>query len=95
MGHEYNSTYLEDHTDFDESKVAAIAKGATTREEVIGLLGPPSGFFAPPLYDHETIGYNFAAAVGDGITSLQTIRKTLFVSFEGGVVVDVDFSLVE
>ena len=39
VGHEFLSSWAEDHTDFDEKKVSTIVKGKTTRAEVIQLLG--------------------------------------------------------
>ena len=39
VGYEFVSSFKEDHTDFDESKVSEITKGETTIEEVEGFLG--------------------------------------------------------
>jgi hypothetical protein len=43
VGQQFRSTFKEDTTDFDETKIAQIIKGKTTRNEVIALLGNPSG----------------------------------------------------
>lgn len=41
MAYNYSSTFAEDSTDFDESKIAAIVKGRSTEQDVIALLGQP------------------------------------------------------
>lgn len=49
VGHEFASSFKDDNTDFDESKVKLIRKGETTGKEVITLLGPPHGVHTHPL----------------------------------------------
>lgn len=49
VGHQFLSSFKSDHTNFDESRVAAIEKGKASRADVIRLLGNPSGFAIPPL----------------------------------------------
>jgi len=41
VGYEYLSSFREDKTDFDETKVQQIKKGETTRWRVIELFGQP------------------------------------------------------
>ncbi|UYN96229.1 MAG: hypothetical protein KIT25_04585 [Enhydrobacter sp.] len=39
----YSSSFAEDATDFDESRVPALVRGRTTRTDVLNQLGPPGG----------------------------------------------------
>jgi hypothetical protein len=50
-GHEFRSNVAVDHTDFDLRKARTIVKARTTRQEVIALLGPPSGYLSFPVID--------------------------------------------
>jgi len=43
MSYRVSSTFTNESTDFDESKIAAIRKGITTESEAVALLGEPSG----------------------------------------------------
>lgn len=49
VGHVFTSSWREDHTNFDETKVEQIKKGESTKEDVINLLGRPSGKLIYPL----------------------------------------------
>ncbi len=49
VGYEFTSSYPEDRTDFDETKVPRITKGQTTRAQVEELLGHPGGMYTYPL----------------------------------------------
>jgi hypothetical protein len=49
VGHQFTSSWQVDHTDFDETKVEQINKGESTKEDVINLLGRPSGKLIYPL----------------------------------------------
>src|SRR5712691_6068489 len=49
VGHEFASSFQEDHTDFDETKVTRIKKGETTRAQVVELMGTPTGTYIFPL----------------------------------------------
>jgi hypothetical protein len=49
VGMEYNSSYQEDSTWFDDSKAFSLVIGASTRESVIAALGQPSGEIVYPL----------------------------------------------
>ena len=53
VGYDFLSSFEEDHTDFDDSKVAVIKEGKTSREEVLTLLGPPQGRQIFPLVDNQ------------------------------------------
>jgi len=43
VGHTFVSSFEEDHTDFDETKLAQIQQGSSKRTDVIALLGQPRG----------------------------------------------------
>ena len=43
VGKQFLSTFKEDITEFDETKTPQIIKGKTTRDDVVKLLGAPSG----------------------------------------------------
>lgn len=39
----FSSSFPEDSTDFDDSRVASLARGRTTRTDVLNQFGPPGG----------------------------------------------------
>ena len=43
VGHEFSSSFREDHTEFAEASVTEIKKGETNEATVIDRLGPPTG----------------------------------------------------
>ncbi len=49
VGAEYNSSYDQDSTWFDDSKAHSLLIGKSTRENVIALLGQPPGEILYPL----------------------------------------------
>jgi hypothetical protein len=52
VGHEFTSSFDEDKTDFDVTKVPQIRKGETTEAAVTTLLGPaPGGYIYPMIAD--------------------------------------------
>lgn len=53
IGEELNSTFDGEKTEFDTGKVSQIRKGQT-REQVIGILGTPSGRILYPLITDKT-----------------------------------------
>ena len=95
VGHEFISSWAEDNTDFDESKVQAIVKGKTTRAELAQLLGKPAGYYIYPLIkatSGEASVYAFVETSGSAF-NLKFFRKTLVVTFDAaGVVSDVEYS---
>jgi len=97
VAHQFVSSYKEDHTDFDESKVQDIKKGETTRDQVVKLLGAPSGLYAYPLLknkDEIGIGYLYTQVKRHGVTGLKTYLKQLIVSFDArGVVTDIQYAM--
>ncbi len=96
VGHEFTSSYDEDATDFDESKVREIKKGETSRQRVVELLGASQGVYAFPLVRNENeegIVYLYSQTKRKPF-SVSIYRKHLVVSYDrqSGVVTDVRFS---
>jgi hypothetical protein len=95
VGHEFVSSWSEDNTDFDDSKVGQITKSKTTRSELVQLLGKPSGYYVYPMIksrEGDAAVYAFSEVLG-GMFNRKVYRKTLAVTFDNkGVVSDVEFS---
>ena len=96
VGYEFLSSWAEDSSDFDESKMNQIVKGLTTRAEVVQLLGRPSGFAIYPMIKAatgEAAVYVYMEVSGGPFTGRKTFRKSLIVAFDDkGIVTDVDFT---
>jgi hypothetical protein len=90
------SSYEEDHTDFDDTKVPTIKKGETTKDQVIALLGPPRGKCVYPFIpgkDDEGIIYAYRATWHKAFGGTDTYAKDLTVSIgPDGKVTNVEFS---
>jgi hypothetical protein len=95
VGHEFISSWAEDHSNFDENRIKDIVKGKTTRAEVLQLMGKPAGNYIHPMIKAQTgdaAVYAFSETSGSAF-NLKFYRKVLVVSFDtAGVVSDVDFS---
>jgi len=50
-GHEFFSSFKNDHTDFDVSRIKEIRKSAHSTEDVLHILGAPTGQQVYPLID--------------------------------------------
>src|SRR2546428_5723092 len=48
-GYEFTSSFKEDKTRFDEGKISHIQRGQSTRQDVVSLLGQPTGMYGYPL----------------------------------------------
>lgn len=96
VGQEFISSFKSDNSNFDETKIAAIDKGKTTRAEVVQLMGPPSASLIPPMVKEtsgEAIGYVYATTRGGAFSGFKIFRKVLKIAFdEGGRVSDIDYS---
>jgi len=91
VGHEFISSWADDHTDFDETKAKDIIKGKTTRVEVIRLLGKPSGHYIYPLIKVPT--GEAAAFVYVETRGFRSFHKRLVVMFDAaGTVTDLEFA---
>lgn len=96
VGQEFVSSFKDDHSNFDDTKVSAIIKGKTTRSEVTKLLGRASGSYIPPVVkatSGEAMGYTYVTTSGGVLSGFKFFRKALLVSFdERDLVSDVDYS---
>ncbi len=94
VGEEFIGSFAEDATDFDDSKVSAIQKGKTTRDQVTALLGKPSGQALYPLIKLKTGNaaiYHYVQVSGT-VFSLKQYQKLLIVTFdENNIVNDVEY----
>lgn len=94
VGQEFVSSFPEDATDFDETKVQAIIKGKSTRDDVIALLGKPNGeVIYPMIKSKNEVGsaYSYSHAKGS-VFDMKFHSKVLVVSFDSsGLVTEVDY----
>ena len=95
VGQEFVSSFPQDATEFDETKVPAIVKGKSTRSEVVAALGKPNGEAIYPLIKKqgETAAvYSYGHAKGT-VFNMKFYNKALVVSFgPNDVVSDVEFT---
>lgn len=54
VGTVFISSFAADSTDFDAAKANAIAKGVTTRQQVLDLMGKPAGEYMYPMMDRQS-----------------------------------------
>jgi len=96
VGWQFTSSFKSDNTNFDETKVASIKKGESTRTDVIQLLGHPTALFIPPMVKEtsgEALGYTYQAIRGGLLSGLKMNIKALRVSFDSAAVVsDIEFT---
>ena len=96
VSYQFTSSFKADHTDFDENKVPSIKKGVTARDEVIALLGPPTGMQIYPMVpgkDDTGLGWSYSQVRGSAL-SLKIYQKALVVSVAlAGVVTDVQLTV--
>ena len=94
IGQEFFSSFPDDATDFDETKVPSIVKGKSTRAEVIALLGKPNGEAIYPLIKSKAetgIVYSYNHAKGS-VFDMKFYSKSLIVSFNtSNIVTDVEY----
>lgn len=95
VGYDFTSSYTEDLTDFDETRVARIRTGETKQTEVEQLLGPAGGMYAYPLIkrgSERALVYLYTQARTKPFF-VDVYLKKLVVSVDGnGIVTDVDFN---
>jgi hypothetical protein len=96
VGQEFVSSFKSDNSNFDDSRIASIVKGKTTRSEVNQLLGRPSGSYVPPMVkatSGEAVGYTYTTVRGGVLTGFKLFRKALLISFDAqDQVSDVEYS---
>ncbi|NRF68412.1 hypothetical protein HLB44_15565 [Aquincola sp. S2] len=97
VGQQYLSSFNEDGTDFDDSKVPQIVKGTTTRSDVVALLGRSTGESVYPLSKNpgeQAISYLYVHLRKQFLGASKLYTKSLTVSFDArDVVSDVEFSV--
>jgi hypothetical protein len=95
VAEEFISSFPTDATDFDDSKVASIVKGKTTKAEVSALLGRPNGSGVYPFIKNKgdsAAMYSYAHAKGNAF-NMKFYNKTLVVSFgPNDIVSDVEYT---
>ena len=96
VSQEFISSFKEDATDFDESKLNEIVKGKTTRAEVQATMGEPSGEAIYPVIKKSgetAFLYTYREAKGGAYIKLTIYQKKLVVWFDPtGVVTEIEFS---
>jgi hypothetical protein len=96
VGKEFVSSFKSDSSNFDDTRISAIVKGKTTRENVNQLLGRPSGSYIYPMVkatNGEALGYSYVTTRGGAFGGFKVFRKSLRVSFDqNNLVSDVEFS---
>jgi hypothetical protein len=98
VGYDYSSSFAEDTTDFDETRVAQIRKGETSRERVLELFGRPGGACVYPMISRKedtALVYRFSGVTRRMFVpgSVRMTRKLLIVSIgPDGIVTDVFFT---
>ncbi|MBS1155129.1 MAG: hypothetical protein H6R07_1053 [Proteobacteria bacterium] len=94
-GHEFTSSWKQDSTDFDESKISQIVKGKSTRKDVTALYGLPNGKYAYPVIPaqgDEAYVYLYSQTSGSAF-SLKFFNKLLVITFGAdGIAKNVEFS---
>jgi hypothetical protein len=95
VGAEFSSSFKVDGTDFDETRLARIEKGKSTKADVIRLLGAAGGGYMTPMTnnpDDSALVYLYSQTKGSAF-NLRFYVKTLIVSYDqSGVVTDVQYS---
>ena len=98
VGHEFSSSYRDDHTDYPEGKVTEIKKGETNEAGVIEMLGRPTGLYVFPMVgkDERGLVYVYNQTRVEPIPfapKIKHFQKELIVSVgPGGTVTNVHFN---
>jgi hypothetical protein len=94
-GYNYLSSFAEDHTDFDQNLVDRLVEGRSGKDQVIALLGEPSGESAYPWVKRKgqtDLVYAYVETVLEPLGSGKTRTKTLVISVDGsGIVRNIDY----
>jgi len=89
----YTSSFLSDSTKFPDTGIEKLARGKTTRTQVLEMFGPPGGRGIYPYVDHpgfEVLSYlYFALSRGRGEMTLRRLTITLD---QNGLLSDYDFA---
>ena len=90
VGSDYYSTFANDSTKFDVSKVTSIVEGKSTKSDVIKLLGRPSIVMIDPMISKEAvgaIGYNYRSMNLGTPGNLKTEAYRLVVEYDNNNIV--------
>jgi len=94
VGHEFASSFADDSTDFDESKIPLVKKGETRHDEAVDLFGRRCGYYIYPMIgktDARALVYAYTAV--KFTPGMKVFNKMLVIPLdENGVVSDVQFS---
>jgi outer membrane protein assembly factor BamE (lipoprotein component of BamABCDE complex) len=95
VGQEFLSSFQEDATDFDDSKVQQISKGKTSKGDVVQLLGKPNGEAIYPMIKNKedsAFVYSYSHVKGS-VFNMKFYKQALVVSFDkNGIVSDVEYT---
>jgi outer membrane protein assembly factor BamE (lipoprotein component of BamABCDE complex) len=95
VSQEFVSSFKADATDFDGAKVKQIVKGKSRKDDVMALLGKPSGEAVYPVVkssDDRALVYSYTQAKGS-VFNMKFHTKTLVVSYDrSNLVTDVEYS---
>ncbi len=89
VGNEFIRSFKADGTDFDETKVAQIEKGKSTKANVIQVFGQPGGEYIYPLVAKENeraLVYQFMQAKGNAF-NMRFYQKSLIVTYDASEVI--------
>lgn len=97
VGYNFTSSFDEDKTSFDDSKIPGIERGRTTRNDLIATFGQPGGWYTYPLIKDAAgtaLVYFFIDSNRHPLgATVRQKTKLLVVSIDGqGVVTDVDYT---
>lgn len=90
VGYEFTSSFKEDNSDFDESKISLINKGETNRDQVVSLFGEPKGIYSFPLIkcrENKAMVYMY-----NHFKHYKVYQKSLIISMKNDIVADVEFT---
>jgi hypothetical protein len=97
VGHSFTSSFEEDHTDFDETKLAQVQQGVSKREDVVALLGAPRGRCIYPLSagkGQEAVIYVYTQLLKGFLNKTSIYTKRAVITFDSNNVVSHVESLV-
>ena len=99
VGYVFTSSFEEDHTDFDASRISEIEKGKSTKSQVIALLGQPNGKMIYPLVEQNGIErflykyFHIDIQMGLLKAKGKVFQKQLAIDFDNNdIVTDVEYA---
>lgn len=99
VGYTFSSSFLSDHTNYDESLVSEIVEGVDSIEKVRRLFGPPTSELIFPVTDaagEKALGYGYAEIYRSGLAKLESFTKSLVFTYDdSGTVLDINYSEVD